>query len=222
MLVSHRYKFIFLKTMKTAGTSVESYFEQYCMKEGEWTQQHQRDEYISESGIIGYRGGNKGEAKFYNHMPASELKQILGDGIWNNYFKFSVIRCPFEKVVSAFYWSRKITKQETLFQSPEDEIAAFQQWFKKTDGVRDRHTFMIDDKPAPDFFIRHERLSEDIQTVCTKLALPFEPELIPTFKAGVTNNSIPVADFYNAELIEKVNRLFFFEISSFGYASLPN
>lgn len=35
MLISHRKRFIFTKTAKTAGTSVESYFEQYCMPEGE-------------------------------------------------------------------------------------------------------------------------------------------------------------------------------------------
>ena len=56
MLVSHRYKFIFTKTVKTAGTSIESYFEKYCMPEGEWKESHNREEYVSETGIIGYRG----------------------------------------------------------------------------------------------------------------------------------------------------------------------
>ena len=31
MLISHRKKFIFTKTKKTAGTSVESVFETYCI-----------------------------------------------------------------------------------------------------------------------------------------------------------------------------------------------
>ena len=31
MLVSHSKKFIFLKTMKTAGASVEIYLERYCV-----------------------------------------------------------------------------------------------------------------------------------------------------------------------------------------------
>lgn len=33
MLVSHRKKFIFAKTKKTASTSVESVFETYCIHE---------------------------------------------------------------------------------------------------------------------------------------------------------------------------------------------
>ena len=36
MLISHRKQFIYTKTYKTAGTSVEVYFEPYCMQEGEW------------------------------------------------------------------------------------------------------------------------------------------------------------------------------------------
>ena len=74
MLVSHRKKFIYTKTVKTAGTSVESYFEKYCMLEGAWEFAHGREEFVSAEGIIGYRGNNAREKKLYNHMP----KQSVG------------------------------------------------------------------------------------------------------------------------------------------------
>ena len=54
MLISHRKQFIFTKTVKTAGTSVESYFEQFCKPDGEWQESHAHEEYVSKSGIIGY------------------------------------------------------------------------------------------------------------------------------------------------------------------------
>ena len=38
MLVSHQKKFIFTKTKKTEGTSVESFFEPYCVLEVTWEQ----------------------------------------------------------------------------------------------------------------------------------------------------------------------------------------
>ena len=30
MIISHKYRFIFVKTRKTAGTSVEAYLSQHC------------------------------------------------------------------------------------------------------------------------------------------------------------------------------------------------
>ena len=102
MLVSHRYKFIYLKTYKTASTSTESYFERFCMPEGEWLQAHERQEYVSANGIIGARGVYAKNANWWNHMPAKVIREKLGEDIWGGYFKFCTIRNPFEKCISAF------------------------------------------------------------------------------------------------------------------------
>ena len=84
MLVSHRYKFIYTKTRKTAGSSVESYFEPFCMPDGEWTQRHLREEYVSDAGIIGFRGkpAQAGDAYWWNHMPARMIRRRLGEDTW--------------------------------------------------------------------------------------------------------------------------------------------
>jgi hypothetical protein len=81
MLVSHRKKFIYTKIVKTAGTSVESYFEKYCMPEGAWEFAYYREVYDSEEGIIGYRGNNATENKWNNHMPAIEIRDKIGTSI---------------------------------------------------------------------------------------------------------------------------------------------
>lgn len=82
MLVSHKKGFIFLRTVKTAGTSVESYFEPYCMSEGEWQQLHYRDQYVSDAGVIGYRGAARKGQQFYNHISAAGLKALLPESVW--------------------------------------------------------------------------------------------------------------------------------------------
>ena len=105
MLISHRKRFIYTKTVKTAGTSVESYFEPYCMREGEWSFTHARPEYVSETGIIGIRSGEPLElqgATWWNHMPARTIRALIGEEIWNDYFKFCVVRNPFDAMVSAY------------------------------------------------------------------------------------------------------------------------
>ena len=56
MLCSHTHKFIYLKTIKTAGTSVEGFFERFCCSAEIMKKSHLRDEYVGANGIIGYRG----------------------------------------------------------------------------------------------------------------------------------------------------------------------
>jgi len=104
MLVSHQHKFIYTKTVKTAGSSVESYFEPYCISAEEYSQRRPGELHESAQGIIGYGPDRPADAKWYNHMPALAIKRQLGDEIWNNYFKFCVIRNPFDKAVSAYYF----------------------------------------------------------------------------------------------------------------------
>ena len=80
MLISHRKRFIYTKTVKTAGTSVEVYFEPWCLPENTWTFSHARDQTVCADGIIGYRGNNRGDSSWWNHMPAS-LIAFLVQGI---------------------------------------------------------------------------------------------------------------------------------------------
>lgn len=106
LLVSHRKKFIFIKTAKTAGTSVESYFERFCLPEDAWTQVHFRDEVNCEAGMIGARGPGASKSKLRNHMSATQIKPLLDSSVWDGYFKFSVIRNPFDLIVSSYFFNR--------------------------------------------------------------------------------------------------------------------
>ena len=95
MLISHRKNFIYTKTNKTGGTSVEAFFESYCMPEGQFTPSHGREETISEAGIIGFRGKGDGNSfEWRHHMPARQIREKIGADIWNSYFKFCVVRNP--------------------------------------------------------------------------------------------------------------------------------
>ena len=103
MLISHRKNFIFTKTVKTAGTSVESYFEKWCLPEGEWQELHFREEHISDAGIVGKRAARPSDATWYNHMSAYNIRKQLGQELWDKYFKFTVVRNPFDKLLSGYF-----------------------------------------------------------------------------------------------------------------------
>jgi len=234
MLVSHRKKFIFTKTIKTAGTSVESYYEPFCMPEGTWKHTHMRDEYISEAGIIGRRGRRENipeDCQFTNHMPAAQIKELVGDEIWNDYFKFTVIRNPFSKLVSAWYHfhkpattylqtfaaALKTPKSSPLLLTDRRDIVDFRSWLQQGGTVIDRNKYLIKDKICVDFFIRQEFLEEDILKVNTRLGIDPGDRTIPRLKTNIRDKKFKTREFYNSKVEAIARKQFAIEFKLFNY-----
>lgn len=218
MLVSHRKKFIYTKTAKTGGTSVEVYFEPYCMPEGAWSFAHARPEYVSQTGIIGFRGKGGGGV-WYNHMPAQQIRKQVGDAVWRDYFKFCVIRDPFDKLVSAFHFfeTRGAGGAGSGGADPAAVVKRFREWIRLGNSLDDRDKYLIDGQVCVDYFIRYEELHAGIRQVCATLDIPFEPERLPHLKGGFRPANLRLGDYYDAKTIDLVRRQYRFEIERFGY-----
>lgn len=231
MLVSHRKKFIFTKTLKTAGTSVESYYEPYCMPEGCWEEVHLRDEYESEAGIIGYRGTDPGDCRYCNHMSASKIRDLVGSKVWNDYFKFTVVRNPFSKLVSGWYHFHRpnVTMKKTiraLSKKPTSiplvlmgkrDIHDFRTWLRKGRSIMDRDKYLIDGEVCMDFFIRQESLQDDIKSVNAMLGIEQDERVLPKFYSGIRSADFSIRDFYDKETEAIVRQLYDWEFERFGY-----
>jgi len=132
MIISHKHRFIFVKTRKTAGTSIEIALSAYCGDEDVLSPMNTEDEILREK-FSGRKAQNyklpwskltnqerlkviktRKAGGFYNHMPAAEIKHHLGTDIWDSYFKFTLDRNPFDKVVSLFYWRGGFDKYKSV------------------------------------------------------------------------------------------------------------
>lgn len=217
MLVSHRHKFIYTKTGKTAGTSVEHYFEPFCVAEGTPRIRHGGAGQVSEAGIIGFRGPNRPRDRvWWHHMPAVQIKRLLGDEIWNAYFKFCVIRNPYEKVISLFYFLRKHARIKT---NPKlSDRAQFQHWLLHGRLWLDRNKYAIDGEFCLDDVIKHEQLASDMERICARIGVPWNPAALPKLKGGVRPASANIDNMYSAETAEVVRKRYVFEFVNFGYA----
>ena len=105
MIASFTNNFIFVKSRKVGGTSLEIILSSWCSGPDVCTP----IAYIDEETRTQFGGevrNNRypdGSIRFYNHMPAADIRAEL-PGLWEKAFKFSVERHPYEKVLSRAWW----------------------------------------------------------------------------------------------------------------------
>jgi hypothetical protein len=120
MIVSHRHKFIFVHLGRTGGRSLTEALARHCGPEDiiTWT-----------SGQVPARNA----ASFWRHDSAAVIRAKVGERVWNEYFKFTFERNPWEKIVSR-YWdyacgrSPKFYKQ--VWQRAFGRPLSFSEWFR--------------------------------------------------------------------------------------------
>ena len=224
MLCSHEKKFVYLKTRKTAGTSVEIFFERFCLPPGQFRETHWTNQIITQAGIVGARGQWLVQPQFYNHMPASEVRNILGREIFDSYFKFCTMRNPFDKIVSHF-WRKTLLAGEVGPDFSNEPFSKIKRRFTdyvlhrfRFDGFNDRMIFMIDGHSVIDEFIRYEHLITDVEQVCKALGIEISVKLLGNYKSGFRKRQEHFSEDYDPLTKGLVERGFGWEINRFGYS----
>jgi hypothetical protein len=97
MILSYIHQFIFIKTRKTASTSMEIALSEHCYSPDIITRIN--EEYLRniETTFHKKRG-------WYNHMPMTEVRDIITGRTFKTFFKFAMERHPYDKAVSQIYW----------------------------------------------------------------------------------------------------------------------
>lgn len=132
MILSHKHKFVFIKTQKTAGTSLELALRAICGPDDIITPISEEDEAVArELGLPGPANFGKGECqddekwrrsnRFFNHMSLQELYAQIPENNLAGYFKFCVERDPLDKLLSFYH-----------FWNVNERFDSMREWIEQT------------------------------------------------------------------------------------------
>ena len=126
MIVSHKHKFIFIKTHKTSTQTFMKFIKPHLgpddVMAGDPSNDVNEDTRLNVDKKFASTGKSAHDyVEIYgNHLPWFMIKQIVGDDIWNSYTKITIEREPKDRLVSLFYFLNSILIQPGLFlPSPE-------------------------------------------------------------------------------------------------------
>ena len=226
MIVNHRYRFIFLKTKKTAGTSIEIALSRYCDANDILSKIGHRDE--PKRTALGYQGPANNlepagsslldrirrwrhgpEERFWNHMPASELREKLGEQTWTSYFKFCFERNPWDRAISQYFWQNRSKKRLPDFDRYLVEM-------QRRGILSNFDTYAIDGIIAVDRVYRFEDMQSSLQDIVRRLQLP-APLTLPDAKRNVRRDKRPYREVYSDWGRDFVAEVCASEIREFGY-----
>ncbi len=228
MIISHKHKFIFIKTEKTAGTSIEIALSRICGPNDIITPVAPKDEKYRQK--LNYTGSQnylipfskyslsdfihmvkkRKRLRFFNHISAKEVKRLIEPEIWNSYYKFTFERNPFDKLISWYYWSGGDKKYGSISNFIKSGDA------KKVKGYQ---LYTDQGKVIVDQVYFFEDIANGLQDVSEKLNLD-DPISLPKkkLKGNTRKNKLPYQEILNDSEISWVKTNYKKELEMFDYS----
>jgi hypothetical protein len=209
MPVSFEHAFVFVHIPKTGGTSIEEALSRCGVKLaliGMSTEE--------ERGRLGIT------EPWLHHIPAVELRRILGASRWDSYFSFAFVRNPWDRLVSLYHFLHKQFAARPDLQQAFPAIAArlktsrtFGEWLAAGASPAPQLDLIVDPdgRKLVDFVGRYEHLERDFGYVQRRIGVTASlPHLL-------RSQHPPYRDCYDDETRELVARNYRRDIEAFGY-----
>jgi sulfotransferase famil protein len=217
MPISHLHRAIFVHIPKTAGTSVEVVLGMHGDKQ--------------DIGIVPYFNQTLDQEHLYGrdlqHMTAARLKAALNDdAVFDSYFKFTVVRNPWDRLVSTCAWlDQKWAKGQALVPAEFDRLvrqmyAAFlaakasSAPFLLSAHLSPQFPYVLDDelRLLVDFIARYENLPQDWRRICERLSVDI------ALPSRMKSHHRPYREYYSDQTREMVAEIYALDASLFDYA----
>ena len=209
MPYSKLHNFIFVHIPKCAGKSICRAFEEANIEL----------EFKGRAPLL-YKEEYCIKEMWLNHLSAHAIKCLLSSNDFETFFKFSIVRNPWDLLVSYYFYHKKEYERSPQFRLDWPGIAqrfdsspTFDAWLHSGIYVQPQLSFLTDESGVllVDFIGRFESLQEDFHHICSTLKLKLKlPHLNST-------DHKPYRIYYNNVTRKLVETTFEKDISTFNY-----
>jgi hypothetical protein len=227
MVISHRYKFIFLKTEKTASTSLATLFKNIVLdhdklypaniesKRTLFRKHGSLDKFSFEEGTGRFRRSLPRYFGLHGHARAKDIHQFVGDEIFKDYKKITSERNPWDRQVSLFAHRSNLNKELSLndfdrcMRSPVYNALHYNR-------LHNWDIYAINDEIVADYIIRFEHLKDDLIDVLNAIGIDPDRHTLPHIRSQPRKSSY--RDLYSDHSRKLVEHWYAKEIEYFGYS----
>ncbi len=213
MIVNHEHKFIFLRTEKTAGTSLTEALARLA-RPGDLVLRGAPPTWAAYSPV--HIGALRHAAPelfgLHVHASARQARRVLGPKIFDNYLKFAIERNPWERQVSLYAHRQWKTGRPMNFDRDMRSL-----WYRNTEYCKldNWSIYAIDGEIIVDRMLRYETLKADIAALFAELGLA-PPEM--GRRRAYAPDRPHYATYYSDATRDLVGRWYAREIDALGYS----
>ncbi len=205
MIVSHRYRFIFFAQPRTGTHAIRAALQAHLGAD-DWQQEALTGNLrlpILELARIGH-----------GHISLQQVTAWLPSEIWSEYFKFSMVRNPYERYVSACTFLNRRNPGYAGAETAFMKTALTRHRFRQRALIRPQVTLLAngDGVVGMDFVGRYERLQLSFDQVCERIGIP--PSALSRLNASHHDD---YRRYYDAALLEQVNAFYRADFEQFDY-----
>ena len=214
MLISLKYKFLFVHIAKTGGTSIRVALRYY-----KWKDPYRIPMFLCSR--LSSLTGHKLACKIPRHAKIIAAYEMLPREIFNELFKFAFVRNPWDLQVSSYH---HIMRERPHLLEGINSFEEFLKW--KLDPDRPYHyiidtsielqlDYLVDlnGNLIVDFVGRYENLEEDFRKACDRIGI--RPRRLPHRRQAKDRKAYRA--YYNDLTAELVAEHFKKDIEVFGY-----
>jgi len=208
MIISHTHRFVFNKPMKTAGSSLE-----VCLYG-----------HLGDGDVVGNNGaenlkrlrshGTNVQVRDASHVAMADLVRGY-DWKCIGYTHFTVVRNPWDRAVSLFYWRNPEYREAPLRKAR----AEFQRWVGFGLRELENSSYSWMGYPIADVVLKYETLDQGIRVLSHDLALAEEVDMgAHRDKAGLRPDySRSFTELYDEASWSLVGLVLAADVALFGY-----